>query len=67
MTGRLLVDGRAPIERLEYSSDRLDPAWIRFALGFEGGGRLEVVDPRRLGGVAPRCPTSPASASTRSP
>ena len=51
MTGRVLVDGRAPIERLEYASGRLDPAWIRFALGFDGGGRLEVVDPRRLGGV----------------
>jgi formamidopyrimidine-DNA glycosylase len=51
MTGRLLVDGTASIERLEYSSHRHDPAWVRFALGFEGGGRLEVVDPRRLGGV----------------
>jgi formamidopyrimidine-DNA glycosylase len=51
MTGRLLVDGSAAIDRLVYSSQRLDPAWVRFALGFEGGGRLEVVDPRRLGGV----------------
>ena len=32
MTGRLLVDGQAPIERLEYSSDRVDPAWVRFSL-----------------------------------
>jgi formamidopyrimidine-DNA glycosylase len=51
MTGRLLVDGTASIDRLEYSSNRDDPAWVRFALGFDGGGRLEVVDPRRLGGV----------------
>ena len=51
MTGRLVVDGAAPIERLVYSPERLDPAWVRFALGFRGGGRLEVVDPRRLGGV----------------
>ncbi len=51
MTGRLLVDSRAPIQRLEYSSNRFDPAWVRFALAFDGGGRLEVVDPRRLGGV----------------
>src|SRR5688500_17152987 len=29
MTGRLVVDGRAPIQRLEYSSDRDDPAWVR--------------------------------------
>lgn len=52
MTGRLLVDGTGPIEKLEHSSARLEPSWIRFALRFEDGGALEVVDPRRLGGVA---------------
>ena len=51
MTGRILVDGHGPIERLEYGSNRIEPAWIRFALRFEGGGTLEIVDPRRLGGV----------------
>ncbi len=51
MTGRLVVDDRAPIERLEYSSGRTDPAWERFRLDFDGGGSLSVVDPRRLGGV----------------
>jgi formamidopyrimidine-DNA glycosylase len=51
MTGRLLVDDRAPIEGLEYSSDRDDPAWDRFGVGFVGGGRLVIRDPRRLGGV----------------
>ena len=51
MTGRILVDGAAPIERLEYGSRRYEPEWVRFALGFEGGGTLELVDPRRLGGV----------------
>lgn len=51
MTGRLLVDGGAPIEALEYSSDRDDPAWDRFGLDFVGGGRLVIRDPRRLGGV----------------
>jgi formamidopyrimidine-DNA glycosylase len=51
MTGRLLVDGAAGVEHLEYSSNRYDPGWVRFALGFDDGGRLEVVDPRRLGGV----------------
>lgn len=51
MTGRLVVDGRAPIERLEYSSARDDPSWIRFALGLDGLGDLRLVDPRRLGGV----------------
>jgi formamidopyrimidine-DNA glycosylase len=51
MTGRLLVDGTGPIEKLEYSSGRVESAWIRFALRFDGGGDLQVVDPRRLGGV----------------
>ncbi|MET0728629.1 MAG: DNA-formamidopyrimidine glycosylase family protein [Acidimicrobiales bacterium] len=51
MTGRLIVDGRAPIERLEYSSNRQDPTWVRFTLGFDGLGDLRMVDPRRLGGV----------------
>ena len=52
MTGRLVVDGRAPIERLQYSSARDSPAWVRFALAFDGAGDLRVVDPRRLGGVS---------------
>jgi formamidopyrimidine-DNA glycosylase len=51
MTGRLLVDGTGPIERLEYGSRRDDPAWHRFGLAFVGGGTLTLVDPRRLGGV----------------
>jgi formamidopyrimidine-DNA glycosylase len=51
MTGRLLVDGGAAIEQLEYSSTRDDPAWDRFALIFADGGRLIIRDPRRLGGV----------------
>lgn len=54
MTGRALVDGEGPIERLEYSSARDDPAWHRFGLTFteaSGGGSLSIVDPRRLGGV----------------
>lgn len=50
MTGRLLFDGRGPIEVLEYSSDRNDPAWDRFALHI-GAERLSVRDPRRLGSV----------------
>jgi formamidopyrimidine-DNA glycosylase len=56
MTGRLLLDGRAPIERLEYSSARDAPGWTRLTVRFDGGGELRVVDPRRLGGVelAPR-------------
>lgn len=52
MTGRLLVDGAAAIERLEYSSGRDDPVWDRFALRFGDGTELRVRDPRRLGGVS---------------
>jgi len=51
MTGRLVVDGHAPIERLEYSSARHEPSWVRFSLAFAGVGDLAMVDPRRLGGV----------------
>jgi formamidopyrimidine-DNA glycosylase len=51
MTGRLVVDDHAWIDKLEYSSDRDDPSWDRFALGFLNGGSLRVNDPRRLGGV----------------
>lgn len=51
MTGRLLVDGTAVIESLEYSSDRNDPAWDRCIVHFADGGDLRMRDPRRLGGV----------------
>ncbi len=51
MTGRLVVDGRATIAELEYSSNKGDAAWDRFRLWFVGGGELAVNDPRRLGGV----------------
>ena len=51
MTGRLVLGDDAPIERLEYSSGRDDPAWDRFALRLDDGRRLRLSDPRRLGGV----------------
>lgn len=51
MTGRLLVDGQASIERLEYSSSRDVQAWDRFVVVFADGGVLTMRDPRRLGGV----------------
>ena len=51
MTGRLVVDGRAAIEKLEYSSARVLPDWRRFEMGFDDEGTLVIVDPRRLGGV----------------
>jgi formamidopyrimidine-DNA glycosylase len=52
MTGRLVVDGGAVIDELLYSSHRNDPKFVRFAIEFTDGGRAEISDPRRLGGVA---------------
>ncbi|HET6954034.1 MAG TPA: DNA-formamidopyrimidine glycosylase family protein [Acidimicrobiales bacterium] len=52
MTGRLVVDGAAAIDRLEYASGRDDRAWDRFALRFTDGTELRLRDPRRLGGVS---------------
>lgn len=51
MTGRLVVGDESAIEYLEYSSQRNDPAWDRFALRFVSGLELRIRDPRRLGGV----------------
>lgn len=57
MTGRLLVDGIALIERLAYASGRDDPAWDRLVLSATPHGRaappaLRFNDPRRLGHVS---------------
>ena len=51
MTGRLLVDGTAGVDRLLYTSDRELGVWDRFAVRFDDDGDLRVRDPRRLGGV----------------
>lgn len=51
MTGRLLVDGVAGVDDLQYSSMRDEPAWDRVTFLLQGGGDLRVRDPRRLGGV----------------
>lgn len=47
MAGRLIVDGNAAIDQLEYSSHRDEPAWDRLVIEFDGGGALRVNDPRR--------------------
>ena len=47
MTGRLVVDGDAPIPELAYSSGRDDAAWDRLRIEFDDGGVLRVNDPRR--------------------
>ncbi len=46
MTGRIIVDGHAPIDRLEYGSKRDDPAWDRLVIRFDRGA-MRVNDPRR--------------------
>jgi formamidopyrimidine-DNA glycosylase len=53
MTGRLVVDGLAPIDSLEYSSARDDSSWDRLCLSFEDGGTLRVNDPRRWARFVP--------------
>jgi formamidopyrimidine-DNA glycosylase len=53
MTGRVVVDGTAPIARLQYASGRDDPAWDRLRL-FTDRGRVPAIrfnDPRRLGRI----------------
>lgn len=54
MTGRLVVDGRAPIERLQYSSGRDDPSWDRLVVvdAEHSLAMLRLNDPRRLGHVS---------------
>ena len=51
MTGRLLVDDRAGVDALLYTSARDEPGWNRFAVQFADSGHLRLQDPRRLGGV----------------
>lgn len=47
MTGRLVLDGAAPIERLNYSSRRDEARWDRLRIELTDGGVLRVNDPRR--------------------
>jgi formamidopyrimidine-DNA glycosylase len=47
MTGRLVLDGAAPIERLAYGARRDDARWDRLRIEFADGGLLRVNDPRR--------------------
>jgi formamidopyrimidine-DNA glycosylase len=54
MTGRVVVDGDAPIKRLQYASGRDRPEWDRLRLMTDPGpGRgvaaIRLNDPRRLG------------------
>jgi len=54
MTGRIVVDGVAPIDRLQYSSGRDDPSWDRLRLYTDDRNvpAVRFNDPRRLGRVS---------------
>ncbi len=51
MTGRLMVDGEATINELLYTTGEVQQQHIRFAMNFDRGGALAVVDPRSFGTV----------------
>ncbi len=56
MTGRVIVDGNAPIEALEYASNQDRPEWDTLRLFTSGSSddstpALRVNDPRRLGRI----------------
>jgi formamidopyrimidine-DNA glycosylase len=50
MSGRLIIDGAASVDRLLYTAGS-DGRHDRFTIRFGDGGWLAVRDPRRLGGV----------------
>ncbi len=50
MTGRIVVDGRSPIDRLEYESGANDPAWDRVLLTFDEHD-VSLRDQRVLGSI----------------
>ena len=54
MTGRIVVDGTAPIDRLQYASGRDEPEWDRLRLFTDDlpVAALRFNDPRRLGRVS---------------
>jgi formamidopyrimidine-DNA glycosylase len=49
MTGGLLLDGLAGIDRLQYGPGTYEQRWIRASVTFDDGGQLLLHDPRRLG------------------
>jgi formamidopyrimidine-DNA glycosylase len=51
MTGRLMVDGVAGVDRLLYTAASPEVRHDRFAVRFADGGSMVVRDPRRLGGI----------------
>jgi formamidopyrimidine-DNA glycosylase len=51
MTGGLLVDDRAALDRLRHSAGHYTPKWVRFRIHFSDGGEFALHDPRRFGRV----------------
>ena len=51
MTGRLIVDGEVAISGLLYTTAEVQDRHVRFALEFDDGGSLAVLDPRGFGNV----------------
>ncbi|NLA35992.1 MAG: hypothetical protein GX868_09935, partial [Actinobacteria bacterium] len=51
MTGRVIVDGAAPIETLEYGPNTDDRRWDRVVIHCDGGGTLRFNDARKLGSL----------------
>ncbi len=51
MTGGLLLDGLATIDRLEYGPGKYEDKWVRASVTFVDGGSLLLHDPRRLGRI----------------
>lgn len=51
MTGGLLLDGLAGIDKLEYGPGTYEEKWIRARVIFVDGGALMLHDPRRLGRI----------------
>jgi formamidopyrimidine-DNA glycosylase len=51
MSGRVIVVGEAAGDPLLYASNKENPAWHRFGVGFVDGGSMSLRDPRRLGAV----------------
>ncbi len=51
MTGTLVVDGIAGVDRLQHAPAALEERWVRFRLAFAPSGELVLHDPRRLGRV----------------
>ena len=51
MTGGLVVDHQAAIDRLRHSSGRYDRRWVRLRIGLADGGAVVLHDPRRFGRV----------------